>query len=66
MFLNTPYYVPDELADDDARLPGDGDLPDDVGEDRDQAHAQVGRSKVLDEKVHPRFPPLERSDCVKC
>ncbi len=43
----------DSLAGHVPRLPRDGDLPDDVGQDGDEANAQVGRRKVADEEVHP-------------
>ena len=48
----------DEFADDDSGLPRDGDLPDDVCEDADEANAEVGGRQMLDEKVHPRLPAL--------
>ncbi len=49
---------PDEFACDKTGLPGDGDLPDDVGQHADEAHAEVGRRQVFDEKIHSRLSTL--------
>ena len=42
----------DEFTGHQSRLPGNGDLPDDVGQDADEADAEVGGRQVLDEEVH--------------
>ena len=48
----------DQLAEDYAALPGDGDLPDDVRQDRYESDAEVHHSQVLDEEVHPALAAL--------
>ena len=44
---------PDQLAGQQAGLPGHRHLPHDVRRDGEEAHAEVGEGEVHDEEVHP-------------
>ena len=49
----------DDFTSHQSRLPGNGDFPYDVGKNGDETNKQVGRSQVLDKKVHTRLATLE-------
>ena len=42
----------DEFAENEARIPRDGDAPNDVGLNLDETHTEVSCGQILDEEIH--------------